>query len=570
MASPLDVLAVAGHWLGASPCMLPLSVALAWRVILQSYLRQPRLRGPARWKAIVDCLRRSRNPIERSSVYVAEVVDDGAPLYVPIDVYGEHAHFLGDSGAGKTSLGLAPTMEQLATVRPASFVVIDLKADTPELFSTLMAVRQEQQRRTGLSMPLRHFTTARGLSTYAFNPLSQAYWHKLDLYQKTDVLCGALGLTYGPDYGAAYYGSANAAVLYQTLKEFPDVTSLRELSERVAYFVAHAPRGKLHPDIRSAGIHVQMVLDRLASYPALNVDASRADSAELLRQGINMADFFQQPQLAYFSLSATLSPASAPEIARLVTYSLLCAATTTRRKCQVYLVIDEFQRMVAQNVEYMLQLARSMGVGIILANQSMADLCRGSVDLISAIEANCRFRQWFSASTSDDRERLVQNSGETVETFISTSNNGERQSLNISEQIRPRFSQNEILLAGDHPFHSIVTISRGAGYAQFGGMPVIVRGQYHISRDEYTRRKRMPWPAPGDGAFIPHDLDGPAGPPPPSPPAPGPDITVNGIGPVLKQLEFGEYSSENQLRDFDAIRRRLQGGRGRRRGNRDE
>jgi hypothetical protein len=77
----------------------------------------------------------------------------------------------------------------------------------------------------------------------------------------------------------------------------------------------------------------------------------------------------------------------------------------------VFVVIDEFQRMVAHNVEYMLQLARSMGVGIILANQSLQDLG----ELLPAVEANCRYRQWFAVSSLDDRRRLIESSGETVE-----------------------------------------------------------------------------------------------------------------------------------------------------------
>jgi len=58
-----------------------------------------------------------------------------------------------------------------------------------------------------------------------------------------------------------------------------------------------------------------------------------------------------------------------------------------------FVVIDKFQRMVANNLEHMLQVARSMNVGVILANQSMEDLKTRGTDLIPALEANCRFRQ---------------------------------------------------------------------------------------------------------------------------------------------------------------------------------
>jgi hypothetical protein len=209
----------------------------------------------------------------------------------------------------------------------------------------------------------------------------------------------------------------------------------------------------------------------------------------------------------YFHLSATLSPSGAPEMARLVNYMLLAASTQTERKHQVYLVIDEFQRMVASNLEYMLQLARSMGVGVILANQSMEDLKKSTINLIPAIEANCRLRQWFSVSSSDDRERLIRSSGETVDvaygrTRTQNSEGKTGYSYSETERVVPRITLNDVLLTSDHPSRSILRISRGKGYAQYGGMPVIIESDYHITEEEYRRRCAMPWPTP-TGTFVP-------------------------------------------------------------------
>jgi len=152
-------------------------------------------------------------------------------------------------------------------------------------------------------------------------------------------------------------------------------------------------------------------MKRLAACEPLIVTASTGHSSEVVQQAIDLTQVFQEPRLLYFHLSATLSPSGAPEIARLVNYMLLAAATQTKRRHPVFLVIDEFQRMVASNLEYMLQLARSMGVGVILANQSMEDLKKSTTNLIPAIEANCRLRQWFSVSSSDDQQRLINASG---------------------------------------------------------------------------------------------------------------------------------------------------------------
>ena len=156
-------------------------------------------------------------------------------------------------------------------------------------------------------------------------------------------------------------------------------------------------------------------MKRLAACEALNVTSATPHPPEVQENAIDLTRFFQEPNFLYCHLPSTLSPSGAPEIARLFTYLLLAASTQTERKCKVFLVIDEFQRMVANNLQYMLQLARSMGVGIVLANQSMQDLKQGGTNLIPAIEANCRLRQWFSVSSVEDQERLMQISGKTID-----------------------------------------------------------------------------------------------------------------------------------------------------------
>lgn len=330
--------------------------------------------------------------------------------------------------------------------------------------------------------------------------MTQSFWSNFDLQTKTDILCGANGLTYGTEYGQGYFSSANAAVLFHALKLFPGVRTFRELADRLGHVITTADKRELHQEIRKAGVHVQEVMKRLAQCAPLNATDESSDDPLVAEHAIDLSQVFLEPQLLYFHLSATLSPSGAPEIGRLVNYILLAAATQTARKKQVFLVIDEFQRMVAGNLEYMLQLARSMGVGVILANQSMEDLRKSTVNLIPAIEANCRLRQYFSVSSSEDRDRIVQNSGETVDIQYGRKstplNDGQwLYSYSESEKVVPRISKNDVAKTSDHPFRSIVQITRGDGYAQYGGLPVIIQSNYHISEDEYNRRRQMPWPS---------------------------------------------------------------------------
>ncbi|MDX1967117.1 MAG: TraM recognition domain-containing protein [Planctomycetaceae bacterium] len=458
--------------------------------------------------SVLSDLRTATDRTERGSLYFGRVVADGSPVLVPRDILKEHAHGLGDSGGGKTALFLCPTIEQLVSFGDCSVIVLDLKGDSLELLASLQAAAEQARQTHARALPLKFFSNQRDKTTFAFNPMTQPFWSNFDLLTQTDILCAANGLTYGTDYGAGYFSSANAAILFHTLKTFPHVNTFGELADCIGTVITVAKKRDLHPEIRKAGVHVQEVIKRLAACEALNVTRTTGHPTPAVDQAIDLTQLFQEPQLLYCHLPSTLSPSGAPEVARLFTYMLLAASTQTERRCPVFLVIDEFQRMVANNLEYMLQLARSMGVGIILANQSMQDLQKANTNLIPAIEANCRLRQWFSVSSSEDQERLVRSSGLTVDlsSSWSQSTNGEGKtssSHSQSEQVVPRLTINDILLTNDHPLRSILRISRGAGYAQYGGLPVIVETNYHVTEAEYRRRKALPWPT-AEGAFTPH------------------------------------------------------------------
>jgi hypothetical protein len=280
---------------------------------------------------------------------------------------------LGSSGGGKTSKGLCPWIEQTIRRGDSSVFVLDLKADSLELLATLAAAAEELKQRTGQPLPLKVFSSMTHLPMHAFNPLAQPCWSKLELNQKTDVLCAALGLNYGTDYGAGYYSSANAAIVYEALRLFPTIQNLAELADRCLYLIQPSTKSELHAEIKKAGVHVCEEVKKLGAFEQLQVTLPENGTDPIAEQAIDLGSMFRNPQLLYIHLSSTLGASSAPAIARLFTYFLVASATQTERRCKVFLVIDEFQRMASKSLEYLLQLARSLDVGVILSNQSMED-----------------------------------------------------------------------------------------------------------------------------------------------------------------------------------------------------
>ena len=460
------------------------------------------------WETLVERVQSSSDKQESECVLVGANARDDTPILVPRKVFQEHAHVLGDTGAGKTTMGLMPLIAQLMRFGDSSVVVIDLKADKQFFFESLKEeaarvpewvqnVPNDKERVKCAEYPFRWFTTLLGRSSYAFNPLAQRVMPKLTPDQRTDILTAAMGLQYGTDYGRKYFGDANYEVLNYALRENPNVGSLSEL-ERI---LAGANRFPLPDETRRAGTHVLSSVRRLARLKALNACPAIGTPQSVLDAAIDLDDVFSQPQVLYFALPASSGVSNTAELARIVLYSLLAAAQAHEgRRTQVYLVVDEFQRIVSNNVELFLQQARSMNIGCVLANQSLGDLLRVDADLVSAVRTNTRFRQIFGAGSSEDIRDIVETSGEMVQgmrtwNYATGLFQTALRGFSIGESVRPRLSVNDILKATDAPGRSITTIRRGESYAQYGGFPFIMDSVHHISPEEFQRREDEKWPA---------------------------------------------------------------------------
>lgn len=62
------------------------------------------------------------------------------------------------------------------------------------------------------------------------------------------------------------------------------------------------------------------------------------------------------------------------------------------------------------------------------------------------------------------------------------------------ETVGPRLTRNILIKMTDDPSLSVAHVTRGLGYAQFGGFPFLLESTYHISEDQYLSREKLPWP----------------------------------------------------------------------------
>jgi len=456
-----------------------------------------------KWQAAVEANSNSQLPLHRDSLYIGTVAADGSPVQVDRSLVMEHVHLLGATGAGKTSMGLVPLIEQLLRPGNASVIVIDLKGDSLELLAAAHAANVGLRNRTGRELPLRVFTLESGTKTFGFNPLLTTGWRQLSILERTDVICNALGLNYGLGYAREFFTSCNSAPILGGSLANPDAMSLRQLHRDVEHNLRSANPLAMMPEMKRSAMHAWYTLSRMAMLDAINVTGPRLDTPDVMDHQIDLASFYTIPQIAHFKLPVTTAPTTAPAIARLVAHFLLVAGKHVQRKNKVYLVVDEFQKMATEGLDQLFQMARSLDVGIVLANQSMSDLTAANVALAGSIEANCHWRQWFSIGNQSELEALSRLFGTREEVRYSTTytNNGMASTARIEEV--PRATLLDLQSFSDDPSLSILKITGDRkGYGKYRGIPFVVRSAFHITQAEYEQRKKYQWPDDWPGMMV--------------------------------------------------------------------
>lgn len=427
----------------------------------------------------------------------------GFPVLLDRGLLSEHAYFVGDSGSGKTSLGIMPLLIQLirghadgkgATTPCPPIVIIDLKGD-PALFHT---AREEAERR---GADFRFFTPERGMASHYFNPFdSMASENRTDI-QLATLMLDALSLNHGDSYGRSFYSRQSRQLLLDAVKHPSSPRSFEELYEVLQQLRRDDPTAYRDTFELVSTIHA------LQSYPMLAVGRT----LKRPEQAIHMPSVLERQQVVYFWLPSAVESVSVREIGKLALYSLLTAAIDRQRAMprdqwrQAYIFIDEFQRIASDNFRVILEQARSFGLAAILANQSIADLDTPDVDLRPAVRTNTRYKRAFSVTTPQEVRDISDNSGFELMMMRSWSQPGEAGSTRLvahsydrrsdSQALKPRLVSNDILEASDHPLDSIFTVSRGSGYTQYAGLPIVVRSTWPMTADTYRRRQGAPWPA---------------------------------------------------------------------------
>ena len=239
------------------------------------------------WRIAVERMRGSSVAQEaREHVLLGTSLHNDYPILLDRAILNQHGHILGDTGARKTALGIAPLATQLIGLKDSSVVVLDLKGET-SLFHSLWLEAENA------GLPFRWFSIVTGHSSFVFNPFLQSHWKKLTVAQQSDVLLEAFSLNYGSGYGRSYFTAMNEKVLQQILRQ-NDVRSFQQLAEIFEHAKLYGVECDAE-DLRKAE-HLSALVRRFATVPALNATPEvHPERAELFQSAIDASGLLGVP-----------------------------------------------------------------------------------------------------------------------------------------------------------------------------------------------------------------------------------------------------------------------------------
>lgn len=461
------------------------------------------------WDVLVERILESKDDLEREHYLLGMSLAGDYPVLLHKSILDQHYHMTGDTGAAKTSLGIAPLATQMIARGDNSVVIIDLKGD----MSLFESMRLEAERHGAV---FRWFASEPGKTSHVFNPFVQSHLNLLTPEQRTESLLQAMSLDYGVGYGKSFFTAMNEVVLKNMLRRY----SIRSFQQLQGYLEDPSSYRDLGPskDFEQAR-HLAAIVSRLAAMYPLNVIPNvESDSPPV--EVIDAMDVLHRPQVLYFFLNSPQEPIGAPSVAKLFLWALFSAAARRpSRDNRVYVFIDEFQQIISDSVKLVFEQIRDQGVTMIVAHQTGGQLKRQGTDLLETVESCTAVKQILRASDLNTIKKLQEVSGDAMyhslawtqtiepgaleaelETGLSL-DKADEGLVQVTESVGPRLDRNTVISVSADPQSSFVRFTSASGYTQYAGFTTPIVSMYTIPFEEYKRRKKAPWPT-GEGTVL--------------------------------------------------------------------
>jgi hypothetical protein len=469
------------------------------QTVRERFVPEEVVQGELPWVTITRALQNSSNPIDRRLLFLGFEATTRALVSLPIQTLWGHAYISGASDAGKTSRTLLPLALQLVACRDLDptkgplhrgpILIIDLKGE-PYFFHALRKAAAEAGR------PFRFFTNHPRRLTHGFNPVLD--FHALGLVrgELRDHVRLGMNLEHGAEYGAEHFGALNRQEFDELLEAHPDAESFAELA---TFLPGPSDPGRTkawEAQRREHNVSLRMAVKDLAHVPGLNLRPR--DNPTAFAESIQMARAFADDEVIYFFLRQRPQETVSRIIGALAIECFYAASRSFNQDDRPpgslakhgYVFVDEFQNIAGRNFDGFMETARSSGLSLLLASQSLEKLERLGIG--HAIEHSTSFRQFYSARAPSSLRYLRDISGETQLVRDEAPPDGM-----VELRDGPRFSANDLNALDAEPGFSLVKMGN-RDRAQYGGATVAVYMPHTMSYEEFqTLNEGTGWPDSG-------------------------------------------------------------------------
>lgn len=362
--------------------------------------------------SVVNRMRWSQDEHERDSWFLGRMLFGDNPVLLDKSLNYGHGNIRGMTQSGKTAAILRILLQVMARLQVdrandplahkddrRSILVVDLKG-TAGFFHGCWSLAEH------FGYNFKFLTSRPGDSSYIFSPLDTEAFQGLSSSSAGQVLLDSFGLNHGQGFGESFFTAIDETVLLKTIKTFAG--NIRTISD-IAGFLADKSiweRMDLLEEWKTAR-HLAAVVNRMAAIQQLQLTeedlvkqpgvwTSRMDPAELFHDTV--------PALHYLHLPVGENSLVSPSVAMLYLFlSFVAASRLPRHKRRdVLVVMDEFQFLVNASITTLLEQAAGLGVSLILAHQTRAQLKNaGGRDITEHVESNVRYLLDFQFSHND-------------------------------------------------------------------------------------------------------------------------------------------------------------------------
>lgn len=330
-------------------------------------------------------------------VYLGESRETGEPIYLDLDLFRTHMHLVGATGSGKTTAVhaiLKGLMSQVKKDECCLFVIDPMGGLSRDLLAFIAHPTKCTQRvrdrlvyiepaREDVVMPInpliftspanRYYQTMRAVDLVLRGWSAQDVTQQPRLLQwtfKTFCAAAEMGFPISMCRHLIHPGSPQHSAIMDRLPgenryEWQDILNSRG---REATTILESTRNRLDPFFRSPILH--------AMFGSLK---SRFDCERFIRERkiviLNLASMSTIPPLTAHTIGALALNEIFESASRMTSVGGRSVVDPT------YVLLDEFQNYVSVDIEHALPTVRQLGLRLILAHQSFAQLDRDDINL---------------------------------------------------------------------------------------------------------------------------------------------------------------------------------------------